>query len=317
MLGFVLKRLLQAIPVLLITSLLIFVGMRLSPGDPATMLAGNDASAETIAAVRSRLGLDQSYATQYLKWLGALLTGDLGRSMVSGLPVSRIVGERIAPTLELATGGLIASLLLGGVLGTLAGLQPNSPLDRMVSAVAALGLAAPMFWTGMLLVAVFGVALKWLPPAGRVPFSQGLGAALASLAMPVATLAIANAPVIMRFLRDSIQETRRADYVRAAHAKGLSKTVVARDYIVRNSLIPTVTAAGILLGNLIGGAALVEIVFSWPGMGSLLVSAMGNRDYSVIQAVLLIAVFGFVFANLIVDLLYGLLNPRIRHADQH
>lgn len=316
MLGFVLKRLLQALPVLLITSLLIFVGMRLSPGDPATMLAGNDASAETIAAVRTRLGLDQSYATQYLRWLGALLTGDLGRSMVSGLPVSRIVGERIAPTLELAIGGLVASLLLGGVLGTLAGLRPHSLSDRLISAVAALGLAAPMFWTGMLLVAVFGVTLKWLPPAGRVPFSQGVGVALASLAMPVATLTIANAPVIMRFLRDSIQETRRAEYVRTAHAKGLSNTVVARDYIVRNSLIPTVTAAGILLGNLIGGAALVEIVFSWPGMGSLLVSAMGNRDYSVIQAVLLIAVFGFVFANLIADLLYGLLNPRIRHG-QH
>lgn len=316
MLGFILKRLIQAIPVLLITSLLIFIGMRLSPGDPATMLAGNDASPETIAAIRSRLGLDQNILVQYVRWLGALLTGDLGRSLVNGLPVARIIGERVMPTLELAAGGLAASLLLGGALGIVAGLRPHSLVDRLVSGVAAIGLAAPMFWTGMLLIAVFGVALKWLPAAGRVDFSMSVPGALGSLVLPVATLAIANAPVIMRFLRDSIQETRRAEYVRAARAKGLSDATVARDYIVRNSLIPAVTAAGILLGNLIGGAALVEIVFSWPGLGSLLVSAMGNRDYSVIQAVLLIAVFGFVFANLLVDILYGLLNPRIRHAYQ-
>lgn len=314
MVGFILHRLLQAMPVLLITSFLIFVGMRLSPGDPALMLAGTDASPETIAAVRTRLGLDQNIMVQYVLWLGAFLVGDFGRSLISGLPVAQIVGERIGPTLELAIGGLLASLLLGGMLGILAGLKPRSAIDRLASAMSAVGLAAPMFWTGMLLIAAFGVGLNWLPVAGRVEFRDSVPGAIAGLVLPVATLAIANAPAIMRFMRDSIQETRRSEFVRAARAKGLSESVVARDYIVRNSLIPAVTAAGILLGNLIGGAALVEIVFSWPGMGSLLVNAMGNRDYSVIQAVLLISVLGFLVANLLVDIVYGLLNPRIRHA---
>lgn len=314
MVGFVVHRLLQAIPVLLIASFLVFIGMRLSPGDPALMLAGTDASPETVAAVRSRLGLDQNILIQYAFWLGALLGGDFGRSLISGLPVAQIVGERIWPTLELALAGLLASLLLGGALGILSGLRPHSLIDRLTSALSAIGLAAPMFWTGMLLIATFGVQLQWLPVAGRVAMSDSLPRGLASMALPVLTLAIANAPIIMRFLRDSIQETRRSEYVRAARAKGLTERVVAHDYIVRTSLIPAITAAGILFGNLIGGAALVEIVFSWPGLGSLLVTAMGNRDYSVIQAVLLISVFGFLIANLLVDILYGLLNPRIRHA---
>lgn len=314
MVGFVVHRLLQAIPVLLIASFLVFIGMRLSPGDPALMLAGTDASPETVAAVRSRLGLDQNILVQYAFWLGALLGGDFGRSLISGLPVAQIVGERIWPTLELALAGLLASLLLGGALGILSGLRPHSLIDRLASALSAIGLAAPMFWTGMLLIATFGVQLQWLPVAGRVAMSDNLLRGLASMALPVLTLAVANAPIIMRFLRDSIQETRRSEYVRAARAKGLTDRVVARDYIVRTSLIPAITAAGILFGNLIGGAALVEIVFSWPGLGSLLVTAMGNRDYSVIQAVLLISVFGFLVANLLVDILYGLLNPRIRHA---
>jgi ABC-type dipeptide/oligopeptide/nickel transport system permease component len=190
---------------------------------------------------------------------------------------------------------------------------PGSVVDRIVSFFSALGISMPVFWTGMLLMYVFAVQLRWLPVAGRVPFSQDVFGALKSLALPTLALAIGNAPIVARFLRDGIQENRRAEHVRTAHAKGLPQWQITRDYIVRNSLIPVVTAAGAKLGNLIGGTALVEIVFSWPGVGSLLVDSMGNRDYGVVQAALF-AVLGFLFSNLIVDILYGFLDPRVRNA---
>lgn len=314
MLSYTIQRLLQAIPVLLLTSLLIFVGLRMAPGDPADFLAGPNATPAAIELVRHQLGLDQNYVTQYYLWLNAVLHGDLGKSLINGLPVGQLLMQRVGPTLQLAAFGFVASMVLGIALGILSGLWSGSLLDRVVSFFSALGISMPVFWSGMLLIYVFGVELRWLPVAGRVAFSQDPVAALKSLALPTLALAIGNAPIVARFLRDGIQENRRADHVRTAHAKGLPGWQITRDYIVRNSLIPVVTAAGAKLGNLIGGTALVEIVFSWPGVGSLLVDSMGNRDYGVVQAALLFAVIGFLLSNLIVDILYGFLDPRVRNA---
>jgi ABC-type dipeptide/oligopeptide/nickel transport system permease component len=312
--AYVVQRLLHFIPVILLTSLVIFVGIRLAPGDPAQFLAGPDPSAETLAAIRERLGLDRNIVIQFLLWLRGLLTADLGQSMVNGLPVGDLVLQRLGATLELAVAGLALSVGIGGALGIAAGLRPRSLTDKAVSAFSAIGLSMPLFWTGLLLVLVLGVKLEWFPVAGRVPFGDGILPALGSLALPALTVAIGNAPIVARFLRQSIVEARRADHVRAAYAKGLPGRVVVRDYVVRNSLIPMVTVAGIILGNLIGGAALVEIVFAWPGIGQLLVTALGNRDYSVVQGAMLVAVGGFLVANLLVDISYGLLDPRIRRS---
>lgn len=314
MLAYTIKRLIQAIPVLFITSLFIFVGLRLAPGDPAELLAGPNATPEAIEAVRHQLGLDFDYGTQYYLWLRSVLSGDLGHSLINGLPVGELLLQRVGPTLELAAFGFAASMMLGIALGIISGMWPGSLIDRIVSFFSALGISMPVFWTGMLLMYIFAVQLRWLPVAGRVPFSQDVFGALKSLALPTLALAIGNAPIVARFLRDGIQENRRAEHVRTAHAKGLPQWQITRDYIVRNSLIPVVTAAGAKLGNLIGGTALVEIVFSWPGVGSLLVDSMGNRDYGVVQAALLFAVLGFLFSNLIVDILYGFLDPRVRNA---
>jgi ABC-type dipeptide/oligopeptide/nickel transport system permease component len=314
MLAYTIKRLIQAVPVLFITSLFIFIGLRLAPGDPAELLAGPNATPAAIETVRHQLGLDLDYGTQYYLWLRSVLSGDLGRSLINGLPVSELLLQRVGPTLELAAFGFVASMALGILLGIISGMWPGSIVDRVVSLFSALGISMPVFWSGMLLIYIFGVQFRWLPVAGRVPFSQDVFGALTSLALPTLALAIGNAPIVARFLRDGIQENRRADHVRTAHAKGLPQWQITRDYIVRNSLIPVVTAAGAKLGNLIGGTALVEIVFSWPGLGSLLVDSMGNRDYGVVQAALLFAVLGFLLSNLIVDILYGFLDPRVRHA---
>ena len=314
MLAYVVRRLLHFIPVVLLASLVIFIGMRLAPGDPAELLAGPDPSPATLAAIRARLGLDQSLALQFLYWLRDAATGDLGRSMVNGLPVGELVLQRLGATLELAVAGLLLSLVIGGALGIAAGLRPNSAFDRVVAGFSAVGLSLPLFWTGILLILWFSVGLGWFPVGGRAPLSAGILPALSSLALPALTVAIGNAPIIARFLRNSIVETMKADHVRAALAKGLPRRVVIRDYVVRNSLIPMVTVAGIILGNLIGGAALVEIVFSWPGVGQLLVTALGNRDYSVVQGAMLVAIGGFLVANLLVDVSYGILDPRIRQS---
>jgi ABC-type dipeptide/oligopeptide/nickel transport system permease component len=316
MFAYVLRRLLHFIPVLLLTSLVIFVGLRLAPGDPAQLLAGPDPSPETLAAIRQRLGLNENIATQFLLWLRGLVTGDLGLSMVNGLPVSELVVQRLGATMELAIAGLLLSLFVGGVLGTVAGLRPNSLADRLVSAFSAVGLSLPIFWTGIVLILVFALNMEWFPVTGRVPFSDGIIPALNGLALPAITVAIANAPIVARFLRNSIVEIARTEYVRAAYAKGLPRRIVLRDYIIRNSLIPMVTVAGIILGNLIGGAALVEIVFAWPGIGQLLVTALGNRDYSLVQGAMIVAVGGFLVANLLVDISYGILDPRIRQSSE-
>lgn len=314
MLSFVIRRLLQFVPVAFLTSAILFIGVRLAPGDPAEMLAGPDPTPAVIAAIRHRLGLDQGIAVQFLLWLKGLANGDLGNSLVNGLPVSELLMQRIGATFELAVAGLVLSLLIGGSLGVVAGLRPNSAVDRIVAAISAITLSLPLFWVGILLIMFFAVELRWAPVAGRVPFSAGFLPALASLALPAVTVAIGNVPVIARFMRNGVVEMRKSDHARAALAKGLPAHVVVRDYVIRNSLIPVVTVAGIILGHLVGGSAVVEIVFSWPGIGQLLVTALSNRDYSVVEGAMIVAVGSFLVANLLVDILYGLLDPRIRAA---
>ena len=312
MIAYIVRRILQFIPVAFLTSAILFVGVRLAPGDPAELLAGPDPTPQIIEAIRHRLGLDQSIGVQFVLWLKELAVGDLGRSMVNGLPVSELLMQRVGATFELAFAGLLLSLLIGGSLGIAAGLRPNSLFDKIVNGLSAVSLSLPLFWTGILLIMVFAVQLHWFPVAGQVPLRAGLLPALASLALPATTVAIGNLPVISRFMRNGVVDMHKSDHVRAAYAKGLPSHAIIRNYIIRNSLIPVVTVAGIILGHLVGGSAVVEIVFAWPGIGQLLVTALSNRDYSVVQGAMIVAVGSFLVANLLVDIVYGLLDSRIR-----
>jgi peptide/nickel transport system permease protein len=313
---YALRRILDAVPVVFVVSVLIFAGLRCAPGDPAEIMAGPDPGPETIAAIRQAMGLDLPIAAQYALWLRAAVTGDLGLSLANGLPVGELLLDRMGPTLQLAAAGMAMSLAIGISLGLVAGLNPHSLADRAVSGFASLGLATPKFWTGILLILVFGLELRLFPVAGRADFSDDPIEAMRSLFLPALTLGLGNGPIIARFLRSGVIETRKSDHVRTAIAKGLPWPAIVRGYILRNSLIPVVTVAGLMLGNLVGGTALVEIVFSWPGLGSLLVNAIGNRDYSVVQGVMLLVVAGFLASSIAVDILYGLLDPRIRHGQR-
>lgn len=312
MVAFVIRRLLQSVPVILLASVAIFITARLMPGDPAQLLAGPDPSPETIAAIRASLGLDQNIAVQYIRWLGAVIQGDFGRSLISGLPVSEIIGGSIGPSLLLAAAGLVLTLVFGISMGLACGLRPGSRLDRTLSFIASLWLAIPVFWIGVVLILVFAVGLGWFPVVAGSRLSTPSHVVVA-LVLPALSLAIVQCPIVARFLRSSIVETRELEHVRTAHAKGLPSRLITRNYVLRNSLAPVITSTGILVGNLIGGVALVEVVFSWPGVGSILVNSLGNRDYSVVQAVLLVAVAGFLISNLIADVLHAGLDPRIRN----
>lgn len=311
MVRFILYRLAQAIPVILLASVAIFVTTRLMPGDPAQLLAGPDPSPETLDAIRARLGLDQNIGVQYVQWLVSVFRGDLGKSVISGLPVNELIGARLTVTLLLAAAGFLLTLVIGGAIGLASGLRPGSRLDRALSFVSSLWLAIPIFWTGVLLILVFSVSLGWFPVVGNLDLSDP-PRVLVALTLPAVALAIAHSPIIARFLRSGIVETRDLEHVRTARAKGLPNRLIVRDYILRNSLVPVITTAGVVVGNLIGGVALLEVVFSWPGIGSLLVTSLGNRDYSVVQGVLLVSVTGFLVSNLVADVLHAALDPRIR-----
>ena len=261
--------------------------------------------------LRRELGLDQPIPLQYAAWMGRLLHGDLGRSIRNGEPVVESVGRRIRPSLELTALAMTISLLIAFPLGVLSAYRHNGPLDRAGTSFALFGICMPNFLLALLLIFVFGVTLRWLPISGYLdPLEEGWGG-LRSLVLPAVTLGLALAAVVTRTLRSSMLEALTEDYVRTARAKGLSEWAVLRGHVLRNALIPVVTVLGLQLGTLIGGAVITEYVFALPGVGRLVVDAVFARDYPLVQGVVLLIALGFIASNLLVDLLYGLIDPRL------
>ncbi len=310
---YVLRRLVQTLPVLFLSSILVFGLVRFIPGDPAMLIAGPDALPEQITAVRARLGLDQPIYVQYMIWLGQVLRGDLGVSILNGYPVFDLITRKFLATLQLTAGGLLVALVVSLPLGILSAVKRDSWFERLTSLVVALGQAIPTFWLGILLVLVFSLQLKWLPPSGRVEFSQKPVLALRLMILPSLTLGFYSATVLTRFLKSSIREVLEMDYVRTARTKGLTEPGILTRHVLKNALIPVVTILGLQLGAFLGGAVVTESIFDWPGLGRLLLQAIGTRDYPVLQGSVLFVVVTFVCVTLITDLTYGFLDPRIRY----
>lgn len=308
---FLAQRLLLLVPTLLLASVLIFLIIALAPGDPAQMMLGPEATPEQVAAERVQLGLDQPAPVRYAIWLRNVAHGSLGVSLVYDRPVTALVLEAFPNTLRLAISALILSVLIGFPMGMLAALRQNRRTDFVLTALASLGLAVPSFWLGILLILLFSVKLKWLPPSGVGTAEQGFPVGVTYLVMPVITIAVSNLAVFSRFVRSSMIDVLAADYVRTARAKGLAETVVVARHALRNARLPVVTILGIQVGRLLGGAVITEAVFAYPGIGRLVITSILNRDYPVVQATLLLVVLIFLATNLVVDFSYTFLDPRV------
>jgi len=313
--GYVLRRLLLAVPVLFGVSLLVFAVMHLAPGDPAAIMLGAQATREDVERLHRELGLDRPFPVQYAHWLGRVLHGDLGRSIPLGREVLPEVLVRFKATLVLTGGALLVALAIGVPAGIVSATRQYSWLDRVSMAVAVTGVSLPVFWTGIMLIIVFSLTLRWLPSAGMFsPYGGGdLADLLWHLVLPAVTLGTASAAALARMTRSSLLEIVRQDFVRSARAKGLAERAVVGRHVLKNAVNPVVTVLGIQVGTLLGGAILTETVFSWPGLGSMMVRAIQARDYPLVQGGVLLIATTFVGVNLLVDLLYAVFDPRIRY----
>ena len=305
MLTYLLRRILIAVPTLLGVVLLVFLMVRLAPGDPAILLAGEFATPETLEAIRTRYGLDRPLPEQFALYLGALLQGDLGESARSRRPVLEELKTYFPNTVVLATAAILVALATGIPLGILAALRQGSWLDLGVMVLALLGVSMPVFWFGLLAILIFSVELGWFPVAGK--------GTLAHLVLPAVTLGINATALLARMTRGTLVEVLSQDYIRIARAKGLAERVVIFKHALRNALIPVVTVAGLEFGSLLAGAVITETIFAWPGLGQLLVGSILSRDYPVVQGAVLLVAFTFTLVNLMVDLLYAWIDPRVRY----
>jgi peptide/nickel transport system permease protein len=310
---FILGRLLAVVPVLVLVTAGVFFLIHLTPGDPIDAMMAESADPSVKAALSRQLGLDQPIHVQYLAWMGRLLRGDLGRSIRNNQPVIEDVGNRIRPSVELALLALLIALLVAFPLGMLSAARRNTSVDGAGTAFALLGICMPNFLIALLLIFVFGVTLRWLPVSGYTdPLEEPING-LRSLTLPAITLGLALAAVITRTLRSSLLEALSEDYVRTARAKGLTERVILSRHALKNGLIPVATVLGLQLGGLIGGAVITEYVFALPGVGRLVVDAVFARDYPLVQGVVLLIALAYIATNLLVDLVYGFLDPRIRY----
>jgi peptide/nickel transport system permease protein len=312
--GFILRRAGAALIVLFLSSVLVFVGIRALPGDPALALAGEESDAATLEQIREKYGLHEPVPVQYVRWLGLALQGDLGESTRTGLDVTPIILERLPITLELALLSVLIGVFLGIFAGVLAAVRRGFVADYTTTSVALVGISIPNFWLGLMLILVFAVHLRWLPASGYVSFFDDPIENLRHMIMPAFVLGTGLAAVVMRQMRSSMLESLGADYVRTARAKGLSEPVVVGLHALRNSLITVVTLVGLQMGALISGAVVTEQIFVIPGFGRLTIDAIFERDFPLIQGVVLVAAAAYVIINLTVDVLYSLINPRIRIA---
>ena len=312
MTGYVLRRLGAAVIVLFLASVLVFLGVCALPGDPVLALAGEQRDPAVLNQIRHQYGFDQPIPVQYVKWLGNAVQGDFGTSTKSGLPVAQTILDRIPITLELAALSVLFAVILGITAGVIAAVRRGSVADYASSSLALFGLSVPHFWLGLMLILLFAVKLRLLPASGYVSFADDPIENLRRMIMPAFVLGTGFSAIVMRQMRSSMLESLSADYVRTARAKGLSEREVIGAHALRNSLITVVTLVGLQLGALISGAVITEQIFVIPGFGKLTIDSVLQRDPAVIQAVVLIAAAGYVVVNVIVDLLYSFLNPRIR-----
>jgi peptide/nickel transport system permease protein len=309
---FVLKRVGQALIALLGVSVVVFSLIHLVPGDPIRAALGTRFDPEVYEALLVRSGLDQPLGVQFVDWLGRALTGDLGVSFRTGRTVTSELGDRLPATLLLATGSLVIGLLIAIPLGIVSAVRQGKPVDYAASTLSQVGVSVPDFWFGILLILLFSRTLGWLPPGGYVPFTDEPVEALRRLLLPALTAGVVTGSILTRFVRSSVLEAMQAEHVRLARAKGMPERYVLRHHVLRNAWIPVVTITGLQLATLLGGIVVVEVVFSWPGIGRLALDAVNGRDYPVLQGSVLVIAAGFLLINLLVDLLYGKLDPRIR-----
>jgi peptide/nickel transport system permease protein len=308
---FIVRKVGAALIVVFLASVLVFVGVRAIPGDPALALAAENRDPEALAAIREKYGLDEPIPIQYVRWVGLAVQGDLGTDN-RGLPVAETIVTRIPLTLELAGLALLIGTVLGIGAGVIAAVRRGKPSDYAATTVALLGLSVPHFWLGLLMIIVFAVNLNWLPAGGYVSFREDPIGNLEHMLMPAIVLGAGLAAVLMRQMRSAMLEALGADYVRTARAKGLSEWSVVGKHALRNSLITVTTVLGLQLGALISGAVITEQIFGIAGFGRLTVDSIAQRDYPLIQGVVLVAAVGYVVVNLLVDLAYSVINPRIR-----
>jgi peptide/nickel transport system permease protein len=303
MLTFTLRRLLLAVPVLLGVVFVVMLTVDLLPGDAVTLMLGEHATKDAVAALREHLGLDKPFVVRYLDYVGHLLRGDLGRSMQQNRPVAAELADAWPATLQLTVAALVIAAAVGIAAGVVSAVCPNSLFDAVARLASLFGLSMPIFWTGLVLIVVFSLWLNWLPVGGA--------GSLAHLVLPAVTLALPSVAMIARMTRAAVLEVLREDYVRTARAKGVGEVWVLGKHALRNAFIPILTLLGLQSGQLMGGAILTETVFSWPGLGRLMVKAIFARDYILLQGAVLVFALAFVVVNLLVDLSYGLLDPRI------
>jgi peptide/nickel transport system permease protein len=310
---YLVRRILATIPVMGVVAVVVFLLLHLAPGSPAALIAGDFATAEDIARIGKQLGLDRPLHVQFVAWVGQVLRGDLGTSIFSHLPVSRLIRQRIEPTVVLSVTTLLIAVVLAVPVGVLAAWRARTSVDRLVMGLSVCGLSIPSFVLGYLLIYVFAIHLGWLPVQGYVSFTQGVWPCVRSILLPSLALGSIYMALIARITRASLLEVLEEDYVRTAHAKGLSTLTVLVGHALRNASIPIVTIIGVGLTLLIGGVVITESVFAIPGIGRLTVDAILRRDYPIIQAVILLSSGVYVVVNLVIDLVYTVLDPRIRY----
>ncbi|SEI50147.1 ABC transporter permease [Pseudomonas sp. NFACC07-1] len=314
MLMFILRRLLSAIPTLILVSLFVFTLQKLLPGDPVLAMAGEERDPAVMEYLRDKYRLNDPIPVQYLNWVGNVLTGDFGTSLRTEQPVTTLLASKLPVTLELAVLALLIALLIGIPTGIISAVRKGTVVDYGANVIALSGISIPHFWLGILLIMVFAVKLQWLPASGFVPMGEDFGQNLKTLILPAFVLGAGLSGVLMRHTRSAMLEVLRTDYVRTARAKGLRPRTVILKHALRNALMPIVTLTTLLFGELLGGAVLTEQVFSIPGFGKMIVDAVFNRDYAVVQGVVLCIAIGFLLLNLLADVLYRMINPRLRTA---
>ena len=312
MIGYILRRLTQLMPVVLAGSLCIFLMVHAVPGGPVAAMVGENATPERIAALSREFGLDQPIFSQYLQWLGRAIQGDLGISLHSREPVMALIAQRLPATIQLAILATLIGIAIGVPMAIVSALRPASWLDRVLSGFSALALGVPTFWLGVLLILLLAVKFRVFPAASAYhPFWQSPWLAMQHTLLPAATLGIYVSGIFARFLRASVITELQSDYVRTARSKGLAERAVILRHVIRNALLPFVTIVGLMLAGFIGGAVVTESVFTYPGLGRLVIQAISSRDYPLIQGCILVVLVSYTLINLIIDVLYALIDPRI------
>jgi peptide/nickel transport system permease protein len=313
MANFLLRRLLTTLLVLLGVSFVVFMIIHLVPGDPVRIMLGLQADQAKVEEIRRMMGFDRPLLVQYGDWLWSALNGDLGESFITGASVAQAVAERLPATLSLALAALIIALIIALPAGTISALRPGSLIDYLAMFFSQVGVSLPDFWLGILLILIFSLGLGWLPPSGYTPPFEDFAGWLSHLILPAMTVGLITASILTRFIRSAVLEVLHQNYVRTARAKGLPERRVINRHVLLNAAIPIVTIVGLQMASLLGGVIIVEVIFAWPGLGRLALDAVVRRDYPMVQGAVLLVALTFAVVNVLVDLLYAYLDPRIKY----